>query len=150
VFLGEYCFIMNNEMSTKIHKFVQNGMYILLDVNSGAVHVIDKMIYDIMDIFNGKNDNEVINNLKSQYAENDLKEALDELHILMDKNQLFAPDIDVPPTFKAKGLVKSLCLMTAHDCNMRCKYCFGDTGEYGGERQLMNNKVGRAAVDYII
>ena len=53
---------MNNEMSTKIHKFVQNGMYILLDVNSGAVHVIDKMIYDIMDIFNGKNDNEVINN----------------------------------------------------------------------------------------
>ncbi|MBQ1856175.1 MAG: thioether cross-link-forming SCIFF peptide maturase, partial [Anaerovibrio sp.] len=137
-------------MSTKIHKFVQNGMYILLDVNSGAVHVIDKMIYDIMDIFNGKNDNEVINNLKSQYAENDLKEALDELHILMDKNQLFAPDIDVPPTFKAKGLVKSLCLMTAHDCNMRCKYCFGDTGEYGGERQLMNNKVGRAAVDYII
>ena len=150
MFLGEYCFIMNNEMSTKIHKFVQNGMYILLDVNSGAVHVIDKMIYDIMDIFNGKNDNEVINNLKSQYTENDLKEALDELHILMDKNQLFAPDIDVPPTFKAKGLVKSLCLMTAHDCNMRCKYCFGDTGEYGGERQLMNNKVGRAAVDYII
>jgi uncharacterized protein len=141
---------MNNEMNGKIHKFVQNGVYILLDVNSGAVHVIDKMIYDIMDYFNGNNDNEVIDRLTGDYTEAELKEALEELHILMDKNQLFAPDIDVPPTFKTKGLVKSLCLMTAHDCNMRCKYCFGDTGEYGGERQLMTNKVGRAAVDYII
>ena len=150
MYFGRVAFLMNNEMNGKIHKFVQNGVYILLDVNSGAVHVIDKMIYDIMDYFNGNNDNEVIDRLTGDYTEAELKEALEELHILMDKNQLFAPDIDVPPTFKAKGLVKSLCLMTAHDCNMRCKYCFGDTGEYGGERQLMTKKVGRAAVDYII
>ena len=150
MYFGRVAFLMNNEMNGKIHKFVQNGVYILLDVNSGAVHVIDKMIYDIMDYFNGNNDNEVIDRLTGDYTEAELKEALEELHILMDKNQLFAPDIDVPPTFKTKGLVKSLCLMTAHDCNMRCKYCFGDTGEYGGERQLMTNKVGRAAVDYII
>jgi len=150
LYFGRVAFLMNNEMNGKIHKFVQNGVYILLDVNSGAVHVIDKMIYDIMDYFNGNNDNEVIDRLTGDYTEAELKEALEELHILMDKNQLFAPDIDVPPTFKAKGLVKSLCLMTAHDCNMRCKYCFGDTGEYGGERQLMTKKVGRAAVDYII
>ncbi len=150
MYFGRVAFLMNNEMNGKIHKFVQNGVYILLDVNSGAVHVIDKMIYDIMDYFNGNNDNEVIDRLTGDYTEAELKEALEELHILMDKNQLFAPDIDVPPTFKTKGLVKSLCLMTAHDCNMRCKYCFGDTGEYGGERQLMTKKVGRAAVDYII
>ncbi len=141
---------MNKEMSKKIHKFVQNGMYILLDINSGAVHVIDEMIYDIMDYFDGENDTEVINNLSDKYSEGDLQEALSELHSLMDINQLFAPDIAVPPTFKEKGLVKSLCLMTAHDCNMRCKYCFGDTGEYGGERQLMSEEVGKAAVDYII
>ncbi len=141
---------MNKEMRTKIHKFVQNGMYILLDINSGAVHVIDEMIYDIMDYFDGENDSEVLTALADKYSEEDMKEALSELHALMDLNQLFAPDIDVPPTFKAKGLVKSLCLMTAHDCNMRCKYCFGDTGEYGGERQLMSEEVGRAAVDYII
>ena len=50
---------MNKEMQKKIHKFVQNGMYILLDVNSGAVHVVDKMIYDMMDYFDGENDAEV-------------------------------------------------------------------------------------------
>lgn len=141
---------MNKEMRKKIHKFVQNGMYILLDINSGAVHVIDEMIYDIMDYFDGENDAEVIASLVKKYNEADLKEALGELHELMKLNQLFAPDIGVPPTFKAKGLVKSLCLMTAHDCNMRCKYCFGDTGEYGGERQLMSEEVGKAAVEYII
>ena len=141
---------MNKEMQKKIHKFVQNGMYILLDVNSGAVHVVDKMIYDMMDYFDGENDAEVQKAMDGMYPAGDVQEALEELHHLMEIQQLFAPDIDVPPTFKAKGLVKSLCLMTAHDCNMRCKYCFGDTGEYGGERQMMSKEVGQAAVDYII
>lgn len=134
----------------KIHKFIQNGTPILLDVNSGAVHVVDDMIYDIMDYFEGDNDAKVLEALSGKYNETELQEALEELHELMEMNQLFAPDIDVPPTFKAKGLVKSLCLMTAHDCNMRCKYCFGDTGEYGGDRQLMSLEVGEKAVDYII
>ena len=141
---------MNIEMKKRTHRFVQSGMYILLDINSGAVHVVDKMIYDIMEYFDGSNDSEVIAALKDSYIEQELSEAIGELHELMEMNQLFAPDISVPPTFKSKGLVKSLCFMTAHDCNMRCKYCFGDTGEYGGERQLMSKEVGRAAVEFII
>ena len=141
---------MNIEMKKRTHRFVQSGMYILLDINSGAVHVVDKMIYDIMEYFDGSNDSEVIAALKDSYIEQELSEAIGELHELMEINQLLAPDISVPPTFKSKGLVKSLCFMTAHDCNMRCKYCFGDTGEYGGERQLMSKEVGRAAVEFII
>ena len=141
---------MNTEMQKKIHKFVQNGMYILLDVNSGAVHVIDKMIYDMMDYFDGSNDSEVLEKLQGQYPEADLKEALEELHGLMDIQQLFAPDIEVPPTFKQTGLVKSLCLMIAQDCNLRCKYCFGDGGSYGQERAIMTPEVGCKAVDFLI
>ena len=71
-------------MKAKIHKFVQNGTYILLDINSGAVHVIDKMIYDIMDTFTGENDAEVIAAWENTYKKDDLIEALDELHALMD------------------------------------------------------------------
>ena len=137
-------------MKAKIHKFHQNGMYILLDVNSGAVHVIDKMIYDIMDIFTGKNDQEVLQKLAASYANEELSEALQELHTLIDLQQLFAPDIDVPPTFKEEGLVKSLCLMIAADCNLRCKYCFAGTGDFGNGRSLMSKEVGEAAVEYII
>ena len=137
-------------MKEKIHKFQQNGMYILLDINSGAVHVIDKMIYDIMDTFDGTNDAAVISRLQDTYPAAELKESLGELHALIEAKQLFAPDIDVPPTFAEEGIVKSMCLMVAHDCNLRCKYCFGDTGEYGGDRELMSKEVGEAAIEYII
>ncbi len=137
-------------MKEKIHKFQQNGMYILLDINSGAVHVIDKMIYDIMDSFDGTNDAAVVSRLQGTYPAAELKESLGELHALIEAKQLFAPDIDVPPTFAEEGIVKSMCLMVAHDCNLRCKYCFGDTGEYGGDRELMSKEVGEAAIEYII
>ena len=103
-------------------------MHILVDVNSGAVHVIDEMIYDMMDDFDGTNDEEVVQRLSRRYPEAELREALAELHELMAAGALFASDIDVPPTFKSRGLVKSLCLMVAQDCNLRCKYCFGDGG----------------------
>ncbi|MBR6267694.1 MAG: thioether cross-link-forming SCIFF peptide maturase [Selenomonadaceae bacterium] len=137
-------------MDKRIHKFEQNGTYILLDINSGAVHVIDSMIYDIMDIFCGTNDDDVVSKLGNKYDEVELREALSELHELMEAGELFAPDIKVPPTFRQEGVVKSLCLMVAQDCNLRCKYCFGDGGSYGGKRAIMSEEVGRAAVDYII
>ncbi len=137
-------------MDKRIHKFEQNGTYILLDINSGAVHAIDSMIYDIMDIFCGTNDDDVVSELGNKYDEIELREALSELHELMEAGELFAPDIKVPPTFRQEGVVKSLCLMVAQDCNLRCKYCFGDGGSYGGKRAIMSEEVGRAAVDYII
>ena len=137
-------------MKTKIHKFEQGGTYILLDVNSGAVHVIDRMIYDLMDTFDGANDEETVSRWGGIYGADEVREAVGELHELMELGELFAPDIDVPPTFRQTGLVKSLCLMVAQDCNLRCKYCFGDGGSYGGERAVMSEEVGRAAVDYII
>ena len=137
-------------MRERVHKFRQGNMDILLDVNSGAVHVLDAMTGELMDVFDGTNDDAAVAALSGKYPEAELRESLSELHELMDAQQLFAPDIDVPPTFAAEGVVKSLCLMVAHDCNLRCKYCFADTGEYGGKRELMSREVGEAAVEYII
>ena len=137
-------------MKERIHKFEQGGDYILLDVNSAAVHLIDKMTYDLLDVFDGTNDDESVRAFSDKYPETELREILSELHELIDEHQLFAPDIDVPPTFAAEGIVKSMCLMVAHDCNLRCGYCFAGTGEYGGKRELMSNEVGEAAVEYII
>ena len=128
-----------------IHKFKQGDDYILLDVNSGAVHLIDKATFKILDDFDGTNDAEVL----KKYPAEDTAEILSELHELIDAGELFAADIDVPPTFAARGVVKSLCLMVAQDCNLRCKYCFGDGGTFG-HRAVMSEEVGRAAVDFII
>ena len=132
-----------------IHKFKQGGQNILLDVNSGAVHLVDDMTFEITDIFNGSNDAEVLTALESKYPRAELIETLGELHELIDAEELFAPNLQVPPTFKSVGIVKSLCLMVAQDCNLRCKYCFGAGGSYG-HRGVMSEEVGKAAVDFII
>ncbi|MDU4960097.1 MAG: thioether cross-link-forming SCIFF peptide maturase [Sporomusaceae bacterium] len=134
----------------KIHLFSQNGVYILLDVNSGAVHTVDEMVYAIMQLFDGGNDQQVLDALAGRYERTELREALDELHGLMEQELLFAPDIDEPPVFKAEPVVKSLCLHVAHDCNLRCEYCFAGTGDFGHNRGLMTPEIGKRAVDFLI
>ncbi len=133
-----------------IHKFKQGEDFILLDVESGAVHIIDELIFDLLETFDGENDSEVIETWQKKYNPAEISEALGELHELIDAGELFAPEINIPPTFASFGVVKSLCLMVAQDCNLRCKYCFGDGGSFGGERAVMSEEIGRAAVEFII
>lgn len=133
-----------------IHSFSLNGMHILLDVNSGAVHVVDEMISDIMNVFDGANDEEVLASLAEQYSEGELREALRELHELIAAEKLFTSALEVPPTFKAEPILKSLCLHVAHDCNLRCRYCFAGTGDFGHNRGLMSAEVGKKAIDFLL
>ena len=133
-----------------IHKFKQGEDFILHDVESGAVHLVDEMIFDLLDVFTGENDSEVKEKFSEKYPAAEIDEALDELRQLIDAGELFAPENNIPPVFAATGIVKSLCFMIAEDCNLRCKYCFGDGGSYGGRRSLMSREVGRAAVDFIV
>ena len=132
-----------------IHKFKQNEDFILLDVSSGAVHIIDELIFDILDIFTSKNDDEVIFKLGEKYNPAEISEALGELHELIMAEELFTEDINSVPSFKSFGIVKSLCFMVAQDCNLRCKYCFGDAGTFG-HRAIMSEDIGIAAVDFLI
>ena len=132
-----------------IHKFKQGNDFILLDVESGAVHIIDEMIFDLLETFTGENDSETVQTWQKKYNPAEISEALGELHELIDAEELFTPEIETVPTFASLGIVKSLCLMVAQDCNLRCKYCFGDEGTYG-HRAIMSEEVGRAAVDFII
>ena len=133
-----------------IYKFYSNGLYIVLDINSGAVHVVDKMVYDVMDVFNGTNDEEVVKAFSNQYDTGELTEVLAELHQLMDDKKLFTPMLEVPLTFSQKPLVKSVCLHIAHDCNLRCGYCFAGTGDFGHDRGFMSKEVAERAVEFII
>ena len=51
---------------------------------------------------------------------------------------------------KRKTVVKALCLHIAHDCNLACKYCFAEEGEYHGRRALMDFETGKKALDFLI
>ena len=133
-----------------IHKFEVNGEYILVDVNSGSVHVLDRTAYRLLDVFNGSNDAAVLNEFTTEFGAETVRETLVELHELIDAGMLFSPVVEIPPVFSAVPIVKSLCLHIAHDCNLRCRYCFAGTGAFGHERGLMPPEVACRAVDFLI
>ena len=107
-----------------IHKMRLDDNMAVLDVNSGAVHLVDDVIYDLLDYYDGTNDEEAVAALKERYSDEDLRDALAEMHELQENGLLFSPGFEVPPTFAEKPIVKSLCLLVTHDCNLRCGYCF--------------------------
>ena len=138
---------MENQL---IHRMKVNDDMAVLDVNSGAVHLIDQTVYDVLGVFDGQNDEETVAALSDIYAEAELREILGELHELKEQGLLFSPEFDVPETFAAEPVLKSLCLHVAHDCNLRCQYCFAGTGDFGGKRELMSAETGKKAIDFAI
>ena len=98
-----------------IHKMRLDDNMAVLDVNSGAVHLVDEVIYDLLDYYNGSNKEEAIAALQNKYSEEDLQDAMAEMQSLQGEGLLFSPAFDVPPTFAEKPIVKSLCLLVTHD-----------------------------------
>ncbi|NCD08354.1 MAG: thioether cross-link-forming SCIFF peptide maturase [Negativicutes bacterium] len=133
-----------------IHKMKLDDNMAVLDINSGAVHMVDEIIYDILEVFTGANDSETVEAMADRYKEADVREALAELHELKDDGLLFSPEYPVPDTFSEEPILKSLCLHIAHDCNLRCGYCFAGTGDFGGKRELMSNEIAEKAVEFAI
>ncbi len=131
------------------HKYLFKDKHIVLDINSGAVHVIDKIVFDILDIYEGDNKNEVFSVLSNEYSKDEISEAISELDYLKSQGLLFSDDVYI--SNKAKDpVVKAICLHVAHDCNMNCKYCFGSQGSFEGIRELMSLDTGIAAIDFLI
>ena len=91
--------------------------------------------------------------LVCKYSAEDIEDALSDIQELIDAEELFAADIykDYVIDFKKRQtVVKALCLHIAHDCNLACKYCFAEEGEYHGRRALMSFEVGKKALDFLI
>ena len=137
-----------------IHRYKNNGYNIVLDVNSGSVHVVDEIVYDIIGLLDeGKTNDEILAELKNTYAEEDIKTALEECEELKEEQMLFTEDIyeNAINNFKDRPtVVKALCLHIAHDCNLACRYCFAEEGEYHGRRAIMSYEVGKQALDFLI
>ncbi len=137
-----------------VHQYRNNGYNIVLDVESGAVHVVDDVTYDVISLWEGCDKNDVLSKLKSKYPESDILESISEVDTLCDEGLLFTKDQYKPflDDFKKNRnpVVKALCLHVAHDCNLACRYCFAGEGEYNGEKGLMSYEVGKAALDFLV
>lgn len=137
-----------------IHQYKSNGYDIVMDVNSGAVHVVDDVTYDVISLYEELDSDSIVEKLKDTYDTNDILEAIEEVEQLKNDGQLFTEDIYQPFVEKFKEsrqtVVKALCLHIAHDCNLACKYCFAEEGEYHGRRELMSFEVGKKALDFLV
>ena len=149
-----------------IHQYQNNGYNIVLDVNSGAVHVVDQEAYDVIEVLNRMNEDHTVETLKApetaealkkelgeKYSEKDLLDILEAVTELTEQGRLFTRDIYesfIDVVKQRKTVVKALCLHIAHDCNLACKYCFAEEGEYHGRRALMSYEVGKKALDFLI
>ena len=137
-----------------VHQYKNNGYNIVLDVNSGSVHVVDELVYDVIALLNqNKEQEEILSLLSDKYAKEDLREAMEECGQLEQEGVLFSKDVyeNAILDYKArKTVVKALCLHIAHDCNLACRYCFAEEGEYHGRRALMSYEVGKKALDFLI
>ena len=135
-----------------IHKFTLFGTNIVIDVNSGAVHVFDEVSYHILDDYKTLEVGVLIEKFSQKYPEGQVREAIEELKNLEEQGLLFTEDTykEYMPLWNKKSVIKALCLHIAHDCNLRCKYCFASTGDFGAGRSLMSPEVGKKAIDFLI
>jgi len=137
-----------------IHQYKIQDMNIVMDINSGSIHVVDDMSYDIiLAIDGGVCIEDAMNKLEEKYDRELLVQAGDEINKLISDGLLFSNDDyeQVVVDFKNRStVVKALCLHVAHDCNLACTYCFASEGEYHGDRDLMSFEVAKKAIDFLV
>ena len=137
-----------------IHQYRSNGYNIVMDINSGAVHIVDDVVYDVLPLLEEKKrEEDILAVLSGKYSEEAVREALSECRELEEAGVLFTEDVyeNAIENFSHRPtVVKALCLHIAHDCNLACRYCFAEEGEYHGRRALMSFEVGKQALDFLI
>lgn len=140
-----------------VHTFERAGLKIALDVGSGAVHVLDDIAFALLSQLPGAAfaaDGTLLPQQMAQFVQFDaaqVQETHDELKKLAAQGLLYSDDsyrefagsLGVAP-------VKAMCLHIAHDCNLRCRYCFASTGDFGGTRKLMSLDVAQKAIDLLV
>lgn len=142
-----------------IHQYKLNGNNIVLDVYSGAVHVVDDLVYDIIGLYEQKSKEEIVKLMLEKYKddetvnEEEINNIFEDIEELKKNKQLFTKDTFENKAFDFKNrntVIKALCLHVAHTCNLNCEYCFASQGKYHGERALMSFEVGKRAIDFLI
>ena len=143
-----------------IHCYKLGGLNIVLDICSGSIHVVDEVVYDMIEMYEQKSKEQIKEELLAKYSDREdvtpkeLDECFTAIEELKAAGKLFTPDIFAPIANdlkqKTAGVVKALCLHVAHTCNLNCEYCFASQGKYQGERAVMSFEVGKQALDFLI
>jgi len=148
-------------LKKNVHSYRQGDLLIAHDVNSGSLHVLDEGTYNVLKAIeelqelSGSISIEEISQVLRQAGKTvlveELTEILEELEELHKEGTLFSVEAEgVLPVYPAKPIVKAICLHVAHDCNLRCEYCFAGTGAFGGSRTMMDLETGKKGIDFVL
>ena len=142
-----------------VHSFELFGSHIVYDANANSLHVFGNVAAGLLGAWREDRgafdrdafDHDAVTRIEAEYGPDETAEAMDEIRSLIDDGQLFAPDVKVPDAAELENtyVFKSLCMHLAHDCNMKCAYCFASEGSFGMERGLMSHETACAAIDFV-
>jgi len=139
-----------------VHQYKLNGYNIVIDAFSGSVHCVDDIAFDIIEMYETKSKEKLVEIILKKYDQASRDEVLScikDIEKLKADKMLFCEDLyaDKADTLKSKNnVVKALCLHVAHICNLNCSYCFASQGKYQGEKAIMSFEVGKQALDFLI
>ncbi|SMB88980.1 uncharacterized protein SAMN00808754_0095 [Thermanaeromonas toyohensis ToBE] len=137
-----------------IHLFTCNGLHLLLDVNSGALHILDDVAKEVLgelkEVAAGSEGIPSLPQATKIFGPRPVSEVLEELARCQEEGTLFTQDRVAGWYHPPEPLLQGLCLHVSHDCNMRCRYCFAGGGSFGGKRNLMPLSIGKAAIDFLL
>lgn len=154
-------FLENYPLRKNVHCFKQGDLFIAYDVNSGSLHVLDEGTYRVVRAMEGLQELAATVDIKGIHQalaeagqglpEQELEEILEDLEELRREGTLFSPEAEsFQPAYPRKPIVKAICLHVAHDCNLRCEYCFAGTGAFGGSRTMMDLATGQKGIDFVL
>ncbi len=132
-----------------IHLYSYKGKNIAIDINSGAIHLLDELSYDLLSL--GREFEEKKHCLYEKYPSSEIDLAISELNSLIEKDLLYSNDVIkvLHSNFPKKKTLKAMCLHVCHDCNLRCEYCFASQGDFQGSREMMSLETGKKALEFL-
>ena len=140
-----------------VHTFEALGVKLAVDVNSGAVHVLDDLTYRLLPLVEPPMAEHCPPELLArlpEYRTEAVEEGWQDLRELAGNGLLFVEDDYVDPAaataLQQSAPIKALCLHVSHDCNLRCQYCFASTGDFGTGRKIMDIETAKRAIDFVI
>ena len=154
--------IKGYRIKKNVHSYHQGNLWIAHDVNSGSLHLLDEGTFELLKACEALQELdkditlEAVNQVLSQSGNKalvveEISGIFDELEELWKEGTLFSGETEeVTLNYPAKPIIKAICLHVAHDCNLRCKYCFAGTGAFGGSRTLMDFETGKRGIDFVL
>lgn len=142
-----------------VYLFEMKGKRIAYDSECSSIYDLDTAAFRVLEMYRdrdgnrpGSDDLRKMSDLTG-FAYAEISEICDSFDTMIRERSLFAPAVraDYRTLYPDGPIIKAMCLHICHDCNMRCRYCFAGTGDYGThKRSMLSVETGKKAIDFLI